>query len=185
MVFQLVDSNLYRGQTVSSGTGAAPSRAAVGLPYGGAGWPAGVGGGFRLGHGAHIGRPGAPELRHRERVAGSCSGPATGDPVLRLHHAGGCRSPARAPAFPASSARPRRFVRHAPPSPGWYALLLCEERSESAWECVRKIREKLGGNSAYHRGAPSRNRTGTALRPTDFKSGVSTNFTIGAQSPLL
>ena len=29
-------------------------------------------------------------------------------------------------------------------------------------------------------GAPSRNRTGKALRPADFKSAVFTNFTIGA-----
>jgi len=29
-------------------------------------------------------------------------------------------------------------------------------------------------------GAPGRNRTGTPLQATDFKSGVSTNFTTGA-----
>lgn len=29
-------------------------------------------------------------------------------------------------------------------------------------------------------GAPSRSRTGTSFRTTDFKSGVSTNFTIRA-----
>ena len=34
-------------------------------------------------------------------------------------------------------------------------------------------------------GAPSRSRTGTSFRTTDFKSGVSTNFTIRAVALLM
>lgn len=39
---------------------------------------------------------------------------------------------------------------------------------------------QLGGIRINECGAPSRNRTGMTARSSDFKSDVSTNFTIGA-----
>lgn len=47
-------------------------------------------------------------------------------------------------------------------------------------ELTRKRRFGLLRKRLTLNGAPSRSRTGTSFRTTDFKSGVSTNFTIRA-----
>ena len=50
---------------------------------------------------------------------------------------------------------------------------------EQVWPS-RKACMKPNGTLRMSVGAPSRNRTGTPLRARDFKSRVSTSFTIGA-----
>jgi hypothetical protein len=59
-------------------------------------------------------------------------------------------------------------------------------------ECLRipetkaqKRRSGLLRKRLISNGAPSRSRTGTSFRTTDFKSGVSTNFTIRAVALLM